>query len=94
MEAGETSGALKTALYALKQKHLVLIPQNAFSIPSLTWPARFDKMGAIRVEKPSGITDILSRHKVYQREMPLGDESYDLFGDGERTVADPPDVQR
>lgn len=46
MEAEETSGELKTARYALKQKRLVMIPQNnAFSIPFLTWPVRFDKMG-------------------------------------------------
>ena len=61
MEAGETSGALK-------QKRLVLIPQNAFSISSITWPARFEKMGAIRVKNPSEIIDILSQYKVYRQE--------------------------
>lgn len=49
---------------------------------------------AIRVKNPSGIIDILSQHKVFQREMTLGNKSYDLFGDDERTVADPPDIQR
>ena len=68
MEAGETSGALKQARYALKQKRLVLIPQNAFSISSITWPARFEKMGAIRVKNPSEIIDILSQYKVYRQE--------------------------
>ena len=88
MEAGETSGALKQARYALKQKRLVLIPQNAFSIPSITWPARFEKMGAIRVKNPSEIIDILSQYKVYRQEEVDRDEAYDLFSDDELIVAD------
>lgn len=88
MEAGETSGALKQAKYALKQKRLVLIPQNAFSIPSITWPARFEKMGAIRVKNPSEIIDILSQYKVYRQKEGDRDETYDLFDDDELIVAD------
>ena len=80
MEAGETSGALKQARYALKQKRLVLIPQNAFSIPSITWPEKFEKMGAIRVHTPSEIIDVLSRNKVY-RLGNIQDNTKDLFGD-------------
>ena len=69
MEAGETSGALKQARYALKQKRLVLIPQNAFNIPSIKWPEKFEKKGAIRVKNPSEIIEILSKH-VRQEAVP------------------------
>ena len=65
MEAGEESGALKEAEYALKQNRLVLIPQNAFALESITWPAKFEKRGAIRVKSPSEILDVLSRHSLY-----------------------------
>ena len=80
MEAGETSGALKQADYALKQNRLVLIPQNAFSIGSITWPAKFEKRGAIRVKSPSEILDVLSRHSLYR---PRDNASYDLFSNYE-----------
>lgn len=88
MEAGETSGALKQARYALKQKRLVLIPQNAFNIPSITWPEKFEKLGAIRVKTPSEIIDILSEHRVYRSEESHSNSTYDLFDDDNMIVAD------
>lgn len=78
MEAGETSGALKQATFALKQKHLVLIPQNVCRVSTITWPERFIKRGAIRVNSPKDIIDELSKHKVYRIDNTLELD----FGDG------------
>ena len=88
MEAGETSGALKQARYALKQKRLVLIPQNIFNITSITWPARFEKIGAIRVRTPSEIIEILSNYSVYRTEESQVNCIYDLFSGDNMIVAE------
>lgn len=88
MEAGETSGALKQARYALKQNRLVLIPQNAFNIPSITWPEKFEKLGALRVKTPSEIIEILSEHRVYRTEESHTIRTYDLFDADNMIVAD------
>ena len=40
MEAGESSGALKQADYALKQGRDVLIPQSAIDNPLIQWPKK------------------------------------------------------
>ena len=77
MEAGETSGALKQATFALKQKRLVLIPQNAFLIKSITWPAKLVEKGAICVKSPKEIIDQLSRKKVFKKKE--YEENLDLF---------------
>lgn len=45
MEAGETSGALKQADYALKQGRDVLIPQSAIDNPSIEWPKKYVSKG-------------------------------------------------
>ena len=49
VEAGETSGTLIQARAALHQKRKLFILDSAFRRPDLTWPARFEKQGAIRV---------------------------------------------
>lgn len=49
VEAGETSGTLIQARAALHQKRKLFILNSAFRRPDLTWPARFEKQGAIRV---------------------------------------------
>ena len=49
VEAGETSGTLVQAREALRQGRRVLILNNCFENPNLSWPTRFEKMGAIRV---------------------------------------------
>lgn len=46
MEAGETSGALKQADYALKQKRRVLIPKSAIDNNSVSWPEKYVSKGA------------------------------------------------
>lgn len=79
MEAGETSGALTQAKYAAKQGRLVLIPQNVFSDPSISWPHSLVRKGAIVVRTPKEIISTLS-----ERLSSTGNERMatpDLFAD-------------
>ncbi|MBA1142873.1 DNA-processing protein DprA [Mesorhizobium neociceri] len=57
VEAGETSGTLTQARAALAQGRPLLILESCFRRPDITWPHRFEELGAIRV---SGIEDILA----------------------------------
>lgn len=56
VEAGETSGSLTQARAALHQGRKLFILESCFQNPNITWPARFEKQGAIRVRE---IEDIL-----------------------------------
>lgn len=49
IEAGDTSGTLVQAREALKQKRKLFILNSCFERSDLTWPARFEAEGAIRV---------------------------------------------
>lgn len=49
VEAGETSGTLIQAREALKQRRKLFILNSCFERPDLTWPAKFEKDGAVRV---------------------------------------------
>ena len=49
VEAGETSGTLIQAREALKQGRKLFILNSCFERSDLTWPARFEKDGAVRV---------------------------------------------
>lgn len=51
IEAGETSGTLVQARAALKQGRKLFILQSCFENKNITWPEKFEKMGAIRVQK-------------------------------------------
>jgi DNA processing protein len=51
VEAGETSGTLTQARAAIHQGRKLFILDSCFLDPQLTWPARFQRMGAIRVRK-------------------------------------------
>lgn len=66
MEAGETSGALKQADFALKQNREVLIPKNALEIKTITWPARYVSRGAKVVENPKQILEILADSNIFK----------------------------
>jgi len=55
VEAGETSGTLTQARAALYQGRKLFILDNCFKNPEITWPARFEKEGAIRVRDPEDI---------------------------------------
>ncbi|WP_046168007.1 DNA-processing protein DprA [Chromobacterium vaccinii] len=57
VEAGETSGTLIQAKAALDQGRKLFILENNFSNPNITWPQRFEKLGAKRV---SSLEDILT----------------------------------
>lgn len=51
VEAGETSGTLIQARAALQQGRKLFILESNFHNPKLTWPARYEKQGAIRVRE-------------------------------------------
>jgi len=55
VEASDTSGTLAQARAALQQGRKLFILDNCFRNPKLTWPAKFQEKGAIRV---SHIDDI------------------------------------
>lgn len=56
VEAGNTSGTLVQARAALAQKRKLFILDSCFRRDDLTWPTRFEKLGAIRVKN---VTDII-----------------------------------
>ena len=55
VEAADTSGSLTQARAALHQKRKLLILDLCFKRDDITWPARFEKLGAIRVRTPEDI---------------------------------------
>ncbi|MYA89100.1 MAG: DNA-processing protein DprA [Boseongicola sp. SB0662_bin_57] len=59
VEAGETSGTLTQARAALYQGRKLFILDSCFQNPAITWPARFEKKGAIRVREPDDIWNAL-----------------------------------
>lgn len=66
MEAGEISGALKQADFALKQGRQILIPEKALQMQTITWPAKYIKRGAEIVKNPKDIISKLSNSKIYK----------------------------
>lgn len=58
VEASETSGTLIQAKAALDQGRMLFILESNFHNPAITWPARFEDRGAVRVKT---IDDILER---------------------------------
>jgi DNA processing protein len=59
IEAGETSGTLIQAKAALYQKRKLFVLESCFNNKSITWPARFEKEGAIRVRSYDDIRKVL-----------------------------------
>lgn len=57
VEAGETSGTLIQAQAALEQNRKLFILDSCFQNPAITWPAKYEARGAIRVRS---FDDILS----------------------------------
>ena len=68
MEAGETSGALKQADFALKQGRQVLIPKKALEMETITWPAKYVQRGAIVVDTPSDVLRELAENNIFKME--------------------------
>lgn len=64
MEAGETSGALRQADYALKQGRDVLIPQSAINNSSISWPKKYIKKGAHAFKNLKEALQILNDNEV------------------------------
>ena len=79
MEAGETSGALKQADYALKQGREVLIPQSAMQMKNISWPAKYVKRGAKVVNNTKDILRFLSESNIFKPESYNGEQQ--TFGD-------------
>ncbi|MDP8250692.1 DNA-protecting protein DprA [Pseudochrobactrum saccharolyticum] len=61
VEASETSGTLTQARAALHQGRKLFILDSCFQRSDITWPARFEKQGAIRVKDISDIWGGLGR---------------------------------
>lgn len=59
VEAGETSGTLTQARAALFQGRKLFILESCFQNQAITWPARFETQGAIRVRDPDDIWEAL-----------------------------------
>jgi DNA processing protein len=60
VEAGETSGTLVQARHALKQGRKLFILESNFKNPALSWPAKFEEQGAIRVREYEDIREHLA----------------------------------
>lgn len=59
VEAGETSGTLIQAQAAFEQGRKLFILDNCFRNPQLTWPAKFQERGAVRVRQFEDILRVL-----------------------------------
>ena len=60
VEAGETSGTLTQARAAFHQGRKLFILDSCFQRSDITWPARFERQGAIRVKDPDDIWKALA----------------------------------
>ena len=61
IEASDTSGTLIQAKAALQQGRKLFILQSCFEKTNITWPKRFEELGAIRVHSYDDIRSNLSR---------------------------------
>lgn len=72
VEAGETSGALKQADYALKQKRLVFIPQSALDNDKISWPRKYIKReGAVKFSRIDELFSELEKAAILPSEEQL-----------------------
>lgn len=60
VEAGNTSGTLVQARAALAQGRKLFILESCFRKPGLTWPERFEKLGAVRIKNVSHLMEELN----------------------------------
>jgi DNA processing protein len=61
VEAGETSGTLTQARAAMHQGRKLFILDSFFQRSDITWPAYYEKLGAIRVRTPDDIWSALDQ---------------------------------
>lgn len=73
MEAGETSGALKQADYALKQSRDVLIPKSAIDNPVIRWPRKYIDRGAKSFSTLREALEILNANQVLKGVFKISD---------------------
>ena len=59
IEAGETSGTLIQAKAAIQQGRKLFILDSCFQNKKLTWPEKFEKLGAIRVRDYADVINVL-----------------------------------
>lgn len=57
VEASDTSGTLTQARAAISQHRKLFILNSCFDKTDITWPAKFEKKGAVRVKD---FSDVLS----------------------------------
>ncbi len=77
VEAGNRSDALRQARAAFYQKRKVLIHDSCFKDSRLTWPAEFEKRGAIRIRSSRDLAEELATpppHISMDASIPLGHE--------------------
>ena len=68
VEAGETSGALKQASYALKQGRFVFIPQSAINNPNIAWPKKYlTRKGVFKFAKIEELLSQLYTHSIIEK---------------------------
>ncbi|WP_059414522.1 DNA-processing protein DprA [Cupriavidus basilensis] len=60
IEASETSGTLIQAQAALKQGRKLFILESNFHNQAITWPAKYEKLGAIRVRELDDILRVMA----------------------------------
>lgn len=88
MEAGETSGALKQADFALKQGRQIFIPESALKISQITWPAKYVQRGAQVVKSPTDVLRILADNNIFKIspvQQTINDYLTDMSQTGSRT---------
>lgn len=61
VEASDTSGTLTQAQACIQQGRKLFILDSCFENPDITWPAKYQKKGAIRVKDFSTIIDALRK---------------------------------
>lgn len=80
IEAGETSGALKQADYALKQKRYVFIPQSALDNSLIKWPRKYiQRPGAFSFKKIHELLEKLQDVEIINSLTVI--ENTNLFGE-------------
>ncbi|RKI86942.1 DNA-processing protein DprA [Parablautia intestinalis] len=80
MEAGETSGALKQADFALKQGRQIMLPESALRLEKVTWPAKYVKKGAIVVKNPTEVLRALAENNIFKPDWQEENEQQTLYG--------------
>ena len=69
VEASDTSGTLYQARACMEQKRPLFILNSCFENPSIKWPAKYEKQGAIRVREIQDIITHLQPLRKYENEQ-------------------------